>query len=750
MGRRRRKRRLRFNLKKDSALSISAVFLLLISVLTLISFFIQAAYINSAIQDTLNSVFGWTSIAVPFILGLAGLIMLRTVYWPFVNLRVLVGLIFATVCLSGFFHFFVEAESAREQALLGQGGGLLGFFIAKTLRETVSGVGAFFVLIVGVVIGVLVTINTSLSTVFDKFGVVFSFVKNCISQIRANGADRSEIADTDGKEEEAVSETEEKLPQPEVTISSVEVIASLAEPTTGLTEDTAPSNRRRYASDSSGGLRHETVVNKKTSDKVWEYPPLSLLSETQDKEADRGDVSKNARIIEDTLDSFGIKAKVAEINLGPSVTQYALSYTQGTKISKVKNLQNDLAMALASTTGSVRIEAPIPGKSLVGVEVPNQKSSLVGLRSILTTKVMKKSPSKLTVCLGTSISGEPLVADLARMPHVLLAGATGSGKSTLIHVFLTSLLFRCSPSELKLIMVDTKRVELTEYNDIPHLLTPVVVEPEKVVSAFKWAISEMERRYKLFQSAKVRNITGYNKLSGFQALPFIVILVDELADMMMLAPMDTEKAICRLAQLARATGIHLVLSTQRPSVNILTGLIKANIPCRIAFNVTSQIDSRVIIDQAGAEKLLGSGDMLYVPPNASKPRRVQGAFVSSDEIRKLTEFLKNSQIEPDYKEEVLQFVSEKINGKSRRTSGFSEDVLYQDAVDVVVSAGKGSASLLQRKLRIGYARAARLLDDLEQQRIVGPAQGSKQREVLVGAVVSKEEDYYYENSSVDS
>lgn len=737
-GRRRRRRRVHFKLNRENTQSIAAILLLLASVLTLVSFFMQAAYFNSVVQDTLNTVFGWASFMIPFILALAGLILLRTIYWPFVNLRVLVGLVLSTSFLAGLLHLFIGAGQAKEQAALGQGGGLLGFALSKFLQESFSSIGAFFILVSGLVTGILIISNTPAGQVVEKLNLAGQSIKDAISRWR--GRKTPEIKE---EEEAVISNPTEKEPIP---APSIKVIPSLSEPTT-MSHDT--SSLTKGHSSQPDDLRHKTVANKQGKDQVWQYPPLSLLSSSEDKGADRGDVSSNARIIEDTLDSFGIKAKVAEINLGPSVTQYALSYTQGTKISKVRNLQNDLAMALASPTGSVRIEAPIPGKSLVGVEVPNTKPSVVGFQGILSSKEMKGMTSKLGVCVGRSISGKALVANLARMPHVLVAGATGSGKSTLIHGFLASLLFRCSPNELKLILVDTKRVELTEYSGIPHLLTPVVVEPEKVISALKWAISEMERRYRLFQDSKVRDIDAYNKLSGFQALPYIIILVDELADMMMLSPVETEKAICRLAQLARATGIHLILATQRPSVNVITGLIKANIPCRIAFNVVSQIDSRVIIDQGGAEKLLGRGDMLYVPPDASKPRRVQGVYVTREEIRRLAGFLKKSDVDPDYKEEVTTFAaSESPSVKS----GESEDELYQDAIDIVVAANKGSASLLQRKLKIGYARAARLLDDLERNNIVSPAQGSKPREVLLGAMEesSFEEDYYHEDSRVDS
>lgn len=401
----------------------------------------------------------------------------------------------------------------------------------------------------------------------------------------------------------------------------------------------------------------------------------------------------------------------------------------GTKLSKIMALQNDLALALATSTGNVRIEAPIPGKSLVGIEIPNISPDTVSLKNILSNDIMRSSKSKLAVGLGLDVSGDVISADIAKMPHVLIAGTTGSGKSVLMNAIIATILFRASPSEVKLILVDPKRVELTDYNDIPHLLTPVIVEPEKILSALKWATAEMDRRYKLFHEAQVRNISSYNELSGFQALPYIVIVVDELQNLMEFAPVEVEDNIVRLAAMARATGVHLVIATQRPSVDVITGLIKANIPCRIAFNVSSMIDSRVIIDQPGSEKLLGKGDMLYVPPDASKPMRIQGVYVSDTEIRNLISFLKRSGIEPDYTEEVIQMPVGKF--KAHGLIEGESDELFEEAVRTVCQYDRASASLLQRRLRIGYARAARLLDTLEEAGVVGQGEGSKPRDVLV-------------------
>lgn len=466
---------------------------------------------------------------------------------------------------------------------------------------------------------------------------------------------------------------------------------------------------------------------------MWEYPPLSLLSDGPSGKADRGDVRDNAGIIEKTLAGFGIKADVVEVNKGPAVTQYALEIALGTKVSKITALSSDLALALAAPTGQVRIEAPIPGKKLVGIEIPNRGLEFVTLKNMLGSDVMRKSKSKLTVALGLDVSGSAVIGDVGKMPHVLIAGTTGSGKSVLINSWICSLLFRTTPQEVRLIMVDPKRVELTGYNGIPHLLTPVIVEPDKILSSLRWAMGEMESRYKQFAEVGVRNIDSFNELSGFQAMPYIVIIIDELADLMAYAPVEVEDSICRIAQMARATGIHLVLATQRPSVDVITGLIKANVPARIAFSVSSMVDSRVVIDMPGAEKLLGKGDMLYVPPDQAKPSRIQGTFVSEQEVTKLVEFLRSKNMPVQYTEEVTS-LSVPVGGKKGSTGtsgGDGHDHLFEDAIRLVCQYDKASASLLQRRLSIGYARAARILDQLEETGIIGPGEGSKPRDVLM-------------------
>lgn len=486
------------------------------------------------------------------------------------------------------------------------------------------------------------------------------------------------------------------------------------------------------------------------SDPNWKSPSLDLL-EKQQSPANAGDVQQNAKIIQDTLSEFSIDVEMEGANIGPKVTQYRLSPPSGVKLTKITALETNIALNLAAK--SIRIEAPIPGLRAVGIEVPNIKAADVRLYGILTSKQWKGNNEPLAFGIGRDIAGEAVMGELNKMPHLLIAGQTGSGKSVMINTLLTSLLYRNSPSEMKLILVDPKQVEMASYEDIPHLLTPVITEPEKTISALKWAVNEMERRYKLLAEKRIKDIKTYNakmakgatKISvqddegNMQqhdegAMPYIVIVIDELADLMMVAGRDVEALIVRLAQKARAVGIHLVLATQRPSVNVITGLIKANIPARIAFTVASQVDSRTILDQVGAEKLLGQGDMLLYTPSMSKPIRVQGAWVTDDEVEKITDHLR-MQSAPQYNDEIISQPVQ-LNGKGGVVMDFqtdtSGDQTYQEALRFVVETGKASASVLQRRFGIGYAKAARYIDTMEEQGIVGQATGnSKPRDVLV-------------------
>lgn len=476
---------------------------------------------------------------------------------------------------------------------------------------------------------------------------------------------------------------------------------------------------------------HEALTA--ASDPNWQFPSVDLLNQKQDK-ANAGNVEQTAELIRSTFSNFNIDVEMEGANIGPRVTQYTMKPPTGVKLTKITALENNLALDLAAT--SIRMEAPIPGKRAVGIEVPNLKSATVRVSSLLTSKEMNDIKGPLGFAIGKDISGKAVVADLAKMPHLLVAGQTGSGKSVMINTILSSLLYRNSPSDLKLILVDPKFVELGTYNDVPHLLTPVMTEPEKVISALKWAVAEMERRLKAMAEVNASNISEYNDMKQEEGMPYIVIVIDELADLMMMAARDVEALIVRLAQKARAAGIHLILATQRPSVNVITGLIKANVPARIAFTVASQVDSRTIIDQAGAEKLLGLGDMLFYTTDMPKPKRVQGALIEKPEVVKLTQFIKDQRA-PQYNDEVVSQPVQ-LDGKGGVVADMSgadaDDDMWQDAVRVVIEGRKASTSLLQRRLRIGYGRAARLIEQMEEQGIVGHADGSRPREVLVSSL----------------
>ncbi len=673
--RRKSKRAFRLKLKKRTVYSIAQVAFLSLAGLIIVSFARQGTILVK-LNDLLVSYFSWTTVFLPFIfLSLA--LLISKFRNPLSQPNVVVGSLL----------FFISVLTLTQAGILGKAAW-------DGVATLITKAGAFIVLLGTSAVGLIILFNTSVDQVIELVSSFFSQIKRYT--FGGEGGSRKKI-----------------LPRKELKVSGGPGDVSKAP--TQVPEGVA--------------LAPKLVSNVPGEDKVWKYPPMNILSETETGKADRGDIKGNAAIIEQTLESFGITARVVEVNLGPAVTQYALEVALGTKLSKITALERDLALALAAPTGTIRIEAPIPGRSLIGIELPNRSPEFVPLKKMLQSEAMRETKSKLAVSLGLDVSGKPLIADLARMPHVLVAGQTGSGKSVCINSFLGSLLFRAAPNEVKLILVDPKRVELTGYNGIPHLLSPVIVDPKKVISALRWVLSEMDRRYKLFAQAGARNIDGYNEMSGFQALPFIVVIIDELADIMLFSPVEVEDAITRIAQMSRATGIHMVISTQRPSVDIITGLIKANIPCRIAFAVASQVDSRVILDTQGAEKLLGQGDMLYLPPEQAKPVRIQGAFVTEKEINSLVSFLKNQGVKPQYTEEVVSMpkpgatIVPGVDGEL--------DELFKEAVRVVCQYDRASASLLQRRLSIGYARAARIVDQLEAARVVGPAEGSKARDVLI-------------------
>lgn len=678
------RRRLRLKLKKDTLFSIIYLILFAIAFLIVLSFTQQGIFLYK-FNLFLLRIFGWGVIFVVFFLILLG-VMFTKINVPWNQAAILLGGLLTSVSLVG----------ATKS-------GLVGNAIFTQLSYWVTDIGAYGILVVCSLVGLVVILNMPLEEILSFFSKAFQFVKKPFVFTK--------------KEKPAFLQS-----KPSPSLAS----ASFRNEIPSMKSKESPKN---LPSKSSEEEFPPLEVVPGAQSKIWQYPPLSLLSDSSGGKADRGDIKNNAATIEKTLDSFGISARVVEVNEGPAVTQYALEVGLGTKLSKITALSNDLALALAAPTGQIRIEAPIPGRSLVGIELPNRSLEIVTLKQILATDLMKDRKNKLLVPLGLDVSGKPVVSNIAKMPHVLIAGQTGSGKSVLLNSWIASFLFRTTPSEVKLILIDPKRVEFTQYEGVPHLYTPVIVEKEKIVHALEWATNEMDRRYKLFAQVGARNIETYNEISGFQALPYIVIIIDELADIILFAPARVEDAICRVAQMARATGIHLVIATQRPSVDVLTGLIKANIPCRISFAVSSMVDSRVILDTPGAEKLLGRGDMLYIPPDQAKPTRIQGAYVSDHEVKALIEFLKQTGVRPVYTEEVTQATGKESPEYLEGEEG--KDPLFEEAVQLICQYKKASASFFQRKFSIGYNRAARLLDQLQEAGVVGPADGAKPREILI-------------------
>ncbi|HET7467850.1 MAG TPA: DNA translocase FtsK [Candidatus Dormibacteraeota bacterium] len=619
-----------------------------------------------------------------------------------------------------------------------QGGGL-GAGIDQALTEVVGTWGAWALLVAGLVIGLIVTIHFSPG----------ALIQSAINTVQAALVERERL------------ERLVQLPQEQPKAAPLKAAAGggaavgLAYPPVPSAphpwevEEEAPARREQPKSEREEKVEPDGEGEKDQEERKpvlrvvaepeddlpeidWKLPSIALLDTvTARRERMKDEIKRNAVIIESTLETFGVPAKVVGVNPGPAVTQYEVQPGAGVQVKKITALQNDLSLALAASP--LRIEAPIPGKSAVGIEVPNKSASLVTIREVIETAAFREGTHTLALALGNDVSGASIVGELTRMPHLLIAGATGQGKSVCINALITSLLFQTTPDHLRLLLIDPKRVEMTSFNGLPHLALPVLVESHQAAAALRWAVAEMDRRYKLFSAEGVRNIAAYNEKAASRsarALPYVVIVIDELADLMMVAAGEIEELICRIAQLARAVGIHLIIATQRPSTDIITGLIKANIPSRIAFAVGSQVDSRVILDAGGAEKLLGRGDMLYQPVDAGKPTRIQGAFVSDSEVEAVVSFWK-SQGAPRFMEEILE---EGAGSEWEGGSGREErklDPLFARAARAVAAEGGASVSLVQRKFNVGYSRAGRIVDQLAEHRVIGGYQGSKSREVLM-------------------
>ncbi|AEV95072.1 DNA translocase FtsK [Pediococcus claussenii] len=625
------------------------------------------------------------------------------------------------------------------------GGGVIGASIFELTHFAFTLIGVWVVCTLLFVFGIVVLFNIPIDEVLENIAIMFGWLVErlvglfnilkeklltVVNQMVKKQTKTSNKIPKRNRKDSFPKEVEPKQPiadhnEPIIVDGTSGVEHKTAEPTIEVASDKMKNNNVKKT-DSDSGFGMDNQVNPD-----YKLPSTNLLTKTEatDQSGEYDAIKKNTKILQETLNSFGVDATVESVKLGPSVTEYELHPAIGVKVSKVVGLADDIALALAAK--DIRIEAPIPGKSLIGIEVPNQHISPVGFRDVIEAQA-PHSDAPLQVPIGRDVSGNLVLSDLVKMQHLLIAGATGSGKSVMINVIITGLLMNARPDEVKFILIDPKKVELGVYNDIPHLLTPVVTDSKKAARALHKVVAEMQRRYDLFAEANVRNIKGYNDLvddlnqDGKQRphLPYIVVIVDELSDLMMVASNEVEDAIIRLAQLARAAGIHMIIATQRPSVDVVTGLIKANVPSRIAFAVASGTDSRTIIDQNGAEKLLGRGDMLYFPMGQNKPERVQGAFISDDDVKRVIAFVKNQQ-DADYDDDLV--VTDEETNQSEADSEIDE--YYEDAVELVVDMQKASTSMLQRKFRIGYNRAARLIDELEERGIIGPQEGSKPRKV---------------------
>ncbi len=693
--------------------------------------------VGSVIYRLISTLFGSGNILLPILLLIIGISKLwRRLSFDKFSVLSWTGLFISALAMLHLSLPFEQQTAAEGWA--GLGGGVTGAVIIKITLTLFGRVGSYIFLAACASVALIGIFKKTLGSIIRE---IFSSVGSFFEKTRQELADY--LFERDESQEAAHFEKKKS----EYTPASPEKSGSLPLIVDHV-ENRPSSTSSSYAADSSPAVikpNLRLVKDDKDKDAVLKINPdlkktrpsqpadfvlpsqdlLQLPPKTKGQRLNK-DITDNVRILEETLDNFGVKARVTQVSRGPSITRYEIQPPPGIKVSRIVNLADDIALSLAAP--QVRIEAPIPGKAAVGIEVPNEEISMVIMREVLETKLFQNSDSKLTVALGKDIAGNPIVADLSKMPHLLIAGATGSGKSVCMNAIIASILFKANPDEVKMVMIDPKVVELSTFNGIPHLISPVVTDPKKAATALRWAVHEMENRYELFAGLGVKDITRYNQTSkpdesegSFPYLPYIVVLIDELADLMMVAPADVEDAICRLAQMARAAGIHLVVATQRPSVDVITGIIKANIPSRIAFAVSSQTDSRTILDMGGAERLLGRGDMLFYPTGMAKPLRVQGVYVSDQEIDNLVAYLKTQK--------EAQYETPWLNTEQEASEIIEEDELLSEAARIFIESGQASISLLQRRMRIGYTRAARIIDQLEERGIVGGYEGSKPRAI---------------------
>ncbi|MFH0873307.1 MAG: DNA translocase FtsK [Candidatus Komeilibacteria bacterium] len=687
-----------WELTPDTKRAIFIVVLFTVAVLGIVSLFNGAGTLGVWLNQALSWLFGWGNwvallmlLAWDFLLIFSGHFGLKKINY--------LGLCFLFISLIGLFDYFVLDQEASAITSTGSGGGYLGYLIGHNLSHLAGFWGGLIILLGLLLTGAIIGLNASFAQIGSRLSTL---------RWQREAAPSDELFD----QPEETTEPEPLLEEGEAPVMETEE---------EIIDERRPSERPEKSSTFYRPIKKVDI-------------PIDLLSSASSKPTS-GDIKAISLKIQKALETFGIGVTMDDVNIGPTVTQYCMRPDDGVKLSQITTLQNDIALAVAAHP--IRIEAPIPGKSLIGIEVPNQTASIVRLREIITSEAFHNRKSNLMLALGKDVSGKALMADLTKMPHLLIAGATGSGKSVAINSVIISLLWQNSPSDLKLILVDPKRVELSLYQDIPHLLTPIITDAKSTINALRWVVTEMDKRYEILAAGGKRNIESYNADNSVR-MPYLVIIVDEFNTLMSVAPKEVESAVVRLAQMARAVGIHLILATQRPSVNVITGLIKANITSRMAFTVASQPDSRTILDMSGAEKLLGTGDMLFMSAELTKPRRIQGAYVSEKEVKGVADFLRQTG-EPEYNAEITSGANGRTAGGSGNFDAADDEQEIREAAELVIRNNVGSATMLQSRMRVGYAKAARLLNTLEDLGIVGSSQGSKAREVLIEA---EQLDYY--------
>lgn len=736
MAKKRKKRQLNPSLARG----IISILIIALSLIIFLSFFDQAGSGGRILnQDILAPLFGSIRYFIPGFLLLILWFILKEQDTDYKETKG-VGIFLMLISLTGLFHLPYESNQMWSQAIAGKGGGILGLS-AWPIKSYLSGVAGSILLVALFIISILLTFNAYIThfvlahqKALEKMGKLGEIIQSSLDSLFA----KQKLADTYNQTEETVEDYQQLEENNQTESTRDEKPDFDNKELDNEDKKKTETNNSKKGKSKSNKQQGNKEVEVTESDKELdidrpdymknlikkEVPPISLLSSKSQKPSS-GDIKANVKTINQTMENFDLEVDMGEVQVGPTVTQYTLKPPSGVKLSKITSLSNNLSLALAAHP--IRIEAPIPGKSVVGIEVPNQTQAQVTLKELLQDEKFENREHDMMIALGKDVAGNVWFADLPKMPHLLIAGATGSGKTVCINTIIMSLLYQNTPETLRFIMVDPKRVELNHYDGLPHLLTPVITEPDKAVNALEWAVSEMERRFDVLSESDSRNINSHNKKHPDDKLPHIVFIIDELSDLMQAASNEIESATIRLAQMARAVGIHLILATQRPTVDVITGLMKANIPGRIAFSVASATDSRVILDQKGAEKLVGKGDMLLSTSEMSQPKRIQGSFISEQEVNRVIDYLSEEE-EDNYDESILE-------SSSKAGSMFDEDQekdeLFGEAKKTVLKADKGSASLLQRKLRIGYARAARILDQLHEEGVVGEARGSKARKITL-------------------